>query len=307
MKKILSTIFMFLLFPVVVCAQSSLKLGMDLRADGMYLENTSVELVQKIFEDYKYKDFIYMPDWKYPPIFLKRMPLDFNALKDQNLRNKLFLQIMVPLTLRLKEELLIERYELLQVNDHYKKNQKFERGHQEFLDTLAEKYDVFTKFKDDRRYEIFLNNLLLRVDVVPPSILIAAAAAESNWGTAREVLLGNSLYKMKVWYTDDGIKPLDDEDDSYRIKTYSSLYDSITDYAHKLNTDVNFENFRHHRSELRRRHENIRGWTITYNMVVGSPLTNYAGLLNYILTFYDLINIDESTLSSIEIFEEKSE
>lgn len=290
-----------------VGAQNTRKLEMDLKPEGLYISNTSVGLVQKIFEDYKYKDFIYMPDWQYPPLFFKQMPFDFYNLQDQNLRNKLFLQIMVPLTLRLKEELLLERYDLLQIRDYYEEKQSFKEEHKKQLDNWAEKYDVFTKFKDERRYEVLLNELLLKIDVVPPSMLLAAGAAESNWGTSREVKLGNSLYKMKNWYTDDGIKPLEDEDDSYRIKIYESLYESIKDYAHKLNSDVNFENFRYHRSQLRRRHEHIKGRTIIYNMVAGSPLTNYAGLLSYILNFYDLINIDESTLASIKTFGESQE
>ena len=159
----------------------------------------------------------------------------------------------------------------------------------------------------DGRYEILLAELLNRADEVPPSFLIAAAAAESNWGTAREVRLGNALYKWKVWYTEEGIKPLEDPDDSYRIKTYPTLLAAMEDYALIFNSDVNFAHFRDLRRQRRNHDKPLRGNAMAYNMVRGSPLENYAGLISYIITFYDLVNLDEAELGSVNMFWKKKE
>lgn len=275
------------------------KFSMRVEPEGLYVSNVNVEGLQKMYADFDYIDFIYMPDWKYPPVFLEQMPVDFASISDQNLRNKLFIQILAPLTMRLKEELLVERMDVLQTTRELAINGSLTNLQKAFIEEKAKKYDVFTKIKDESRYGVLLEELMLRVDEVPPSLLIAISAAESNWGSARETMEANSLFKTKVWYTNEGLKPLDDEDNSYRIKIYPSLYESLKDQTLKMNTDINYQSFRGQRALLRSRNKNIRGRTMAHKMVVGSPLDNYAGLVSYILTFYDLINLDEAHLMSI--------
>ena len=301
MRKIRSILFLLsFLWVSFAFAADSNKLVMDLTKDGLVLDNVNTKLLQKIFNDYGYTDYIYAKDWKYPPFFLQKMPTDFAGMKDKSLRNRLFIQILAPLALLVNENILLERYELLKIQENHKAQENFSEQEKNLLESYAKKYDVFTRSKGNARYQILLSNLLDKVDAVPSSFLIAVAAAESNWGTAREVALGNALYKQKVWYTDEGIKPLADDDDSYRIKVYPSLTASMEDYALKLNSDVNFEQFRTLRRHRRNHSKPLRGNAMVYNMVNGSPLENYAGLLSYIITFYDLVNIDEAELGSVK-------
>jgi len=302
-KSIKYLLFAVCLLPELVFAAP--KFEMELRPDGLHISNANVAILQKLYEDYGYADFIHMPDWQYPPIFLTNMPTDFHKIEDQNLRNKLFMQILGPLALRVSEEILLERYELMKIRDHFKEHKTFTEEQQKQLDAWASTYDVFTRMTGNERYDILVNELLYRIDVVPPSLLIAAAAAESNWGTAEELRKTNSLYKTEVWYTDEGVKPKNDEDGNYRLKIYPSLLDSMRAYALRLNSNVNFEQFRDHRYQLRRRDKPIRGRAVVYNMRSGSPLQNYAGMISYILTFYDLINFDEATLAPIDMFGKK--
>lgn len=301
------SILMTMTATTVKSADNSPKLVMNLTDEGLVVDNINTAVLQKMFADYGYNDYVYMQDWEYPPVFLQKFPTDFNQLKDKNLRNRLFIQILTPLAMLVNEHIALERYQLLLLEERYQKNKTFSDEDKKQLETWAKKYDVFTRMKGSERYEIFLQELLLKIDGVPPSILIAAAAAESNWGTAREVGLGNSLYKWKVWYTDEGIKPLEDDDDSYRIKIYPSLLAAMEEYALKFNSDVNFQNFRTLRMHRRNHRKPLRGTTMVYNMVVGSPLENYAGLLSYIITFYDLGNLDEAELGSPKMLFKKKE
>lgn len=304
MKKLGLTLLLIAFFCHSAVAAAP-RLEMELQADGMYVSNISSAVLQRLYKDYGYADYIYMPEWKYPPIFLKKMPFDFNRLADEDLRNRLFLQIMAPLALAVNENLVLERAEIAAMYKQLRQKQALTEEQRRRLEGLAVQYDVFTRVKGAERYDILLKNLLLKVDAVPPSLLIAAAAAESNWGTAEEVAAGNALYKAKEWYTKEGIKPKGESDDSYRIKTYATLYDAIADYALKLNSDVNFENFRWQRSLIKRRNKPVRGRVVVSDMVVGSPLENYAGLLSYIIAFYDLINLDEASLADIDFFKFK--
>ena len=63
-----------------------------------------------------------MPNWTYPPIFLQNFPKDYYNLKDTKKRNKLFIQILAPLALKLADETLRERYEIIDIQNEFKKN-----------------------------------------------------------------------------------------------------------------------------------------------------------------------------------------
>ena len=47
-----------------------------------------------------------------------------------------------------------------------------------------------------------LRELLRRVDVIPPSLVLAQGAIESGWGTSRFARQGNNLYGQRVWRSD---------------------------------------------------------------------------------------------------------
>ena len=285
-------------------ALSDDKFKMELKPEGLYLDNLNTGLLQKIFEDFGYMSFI-AEDFVIPPIMLESMPVDFDMVQPQSERNRLFIMIMAPLILKVNEEIIIERDEIEQLKKVLKEGKKLSQKQKERIEALATKYDIFTRMKDNEKYDIMLDRLLLKVDVVPPSLVIAVAAAESNWGTADEVKEGKALFKLKDWFTTEGIKPKDEPDDSYRIRPYPDLLSAVRDYVLKLNSDINFQHLWISRKQLRQHHQVVKGRITVYNMVVGSPLENYAGLLSYILTFYDLINIDMSELSGLSAIVEK--
>lgn len=107
MKKILFRLFLSVF--LVAAANAAAKTKVDIRPDGLYLTDVTVAQLEKQYELYGYKDYIYMPDWVYPPIFLTNLPTDFDRISDANRRNKLFLQIIGSLALKLSDELREER------------------------------------------------------------------------------------------------------------------------------------------------------------------------------------------------------
>lgn len=280
------------------------KIKMDLQPDGLYLGNLNVAVTKKIFEDYDYNSYV-RKDRKFPPLMLETFPFDYGEIKSKDERNNLFIMVLAPLALKINEEIVLETQELRELKSAFDSEKGLTREQQDRLETLAVKYDVFTRMENQERQDILLRALAEKIDEIPPSLLIAVAAAESNWGTAVEVKQGNALYKLKDWYTDKGIKPAGESDDSYRIRVYPDLLAAMRDYALKMNSDINFQHFRIARRQLRAHNQVLKGRTTVYNMVIGSPLENYAGLLNYILTFYDLINIDESRLDDINVLGNK--
>ncbi|MDR1693844.1 MAG: hypothetical protein LBR70_01430 [Lactobacillaceae bacterium] len=303
-KKIIKNLSIFIFLGIVFAslnafAQNTPQTGekkIDFTEDGVYAKNIAIKDLQNLFDLFEYDRYIYMPGWKYPPIFLENMPTDFMSVEDRNKRINYFIKIMIPLALKTNEEIQIERLDFVNIRQAFDKNTDLTDEEKEKLEKFAERYDVFTRMSGLRRYNILIEKLDEKINTIPPSILIANAAIETNWGDSAPLREGNSLYKELVWYTDEGIKPEDSVDDSYRIKTFPTLLDSIRSFALKINSNVNYELFRHSRADLLSRGPVVNGRNISHNFYYNSNLQNFLGLLNYTITFYELTNIDKAKL-----------
>ena len=272
------------------------------KAQDIWLKDIPVEKLEELHKDINYagypKDHLMLKDRKYPRIFLKNFPLGFEKITDEAKRNNLFLKIMIPMALMLNEDIVKERKELLEIQDKIDEGKKYSKKDITFLENKSKKYDLFTTFKDDIRYDYLLAELQNRLDRIPPSIIITAAAIETNWGASRVVKEGNSLYKILEWHTTEGLKPIGEtEDNSYRIKIYPDIYSSIKDYAIKVNSAPSFEKFRNFRKEFRGLNNNLVGHLLSPYTYGSSNLYNYPGLFDYTLAYYELLDIDKSTLT----------
>ena len=105
----------------------------------------------------------------------------------------------------------------------------------------------------------FLDHLLLRVDVIPPSLVLAQAAEESGWGSSRFAQHGNNLFGLRA-YNGTGLVPKGRESgEKFRVAAYKSVRDSIAEYLRNLNTGENYIELRADRSTLRRLGQPVSG------------------------------------------------
>lgn len=296
MIKKLLFFLMFLLF-LPLLAKAEMKIT---EAGGIiYIKKTTVSELENIFKKHKYLRFRGLDDNAYPAIFLSTLPTDFSEIKSQKYRNELFIRILTPLALKINEEISNERNTLLRLERKFAQNGTLSSNETEKLETLALKYDVFTRLKGANRIGYLLENLKQRVDIIPPSIFVAAAAMESNWGTSRVATLANSLYKEKVWYTNEGLEPLENKDDGYRFKIFNSLIDSMRSFALTFNSNKMYEPVWLARALSAKRHDTVLGESIAYALATSSNLPNFAGILNYTAAFYDFMSLDLGHLKRI--------
>ncbi len=259
---------------------------------AIYVEDATVEEVENLFKKNRYERFRALDNDEYPAIFLKTLPTDFQKIKSQKYRNELFIRILAPLALKVNEEISNERHSLLRIERHYNKKKALTKEEISKLENLSTKYDFFTRAKGNQRIEVQIENLKKRIDIVPPSILIAVAAMESNWGFSRTAKEANSLYKEKVWFTTEGLEPLENKDDGYRFKVFDSLLASMQSYALSFNSNINYTNVWQAREGFAARHGIIIGESIAYTLSQSSNLPNFAGILDYTTAYYDLLAID---------------
>ena len=96
-----------------------------------------------------------------------------------------------------------------------------------------------------------VEELELRMDIIPVSIALAQAAKESGWGTSRFALEGNAIFGQWTW-NGQGIEPLfKDKSKSHKILKFPILRASVKAYQNNLNTHKSYKKFREKRKSLR--------------------------------------------------------
>lgn len=288
MKKISILLFIITL---LFSAETQADLIKRESAGNIYITQSTVAELEDFFSQHNYRRFNILTDDAYPRIYLTSLPTDFQDIPSQKYRNELFIRILAPIALKINEELSNERNKILRLERKYNNNKALTPEEMELLEELALKYDYFTRNNQTRVYDL-IENLKLRINIIPPSILIAASAMETNWGTSRVVKEANSLYKEKVWYTDEGLEPLENKDDGYRFKIFPDLTESMRSFAHTFNSDKKFYHVWQAREIIMKRHEHTMGESLAHTLSSASNLHNFAGILDYITTFYNLYSID---------------
>lgn len=297
-----------LIFLILVIILSSFGLGTAsatemvdevLQKDGLYISDTTVQRLQDIYRENGYEDYKKMPEDKQPRIYLRQLPSDFQEMSDKEAQKILFIKMMIPLALKINEEIMVEREQILAIELDFKKNHDLTLLQNQFIEEKATKYDLFTRLKGTYRQDYILKGLLDRVDEIPPSLLIGIAIIETDYGNSRVSKLGNSLYKELVWFSKEGLEPQGEtEDKTYKIKPYPSLYEAMKSFSLKLNSNINYSHMWSLRWQYRYRENPVLGRSTAHTMSLNSPLNNYAGLLDYTVTFYTLDIIDNAKLQN---------
>ena len=101
-----------------------------------------------------------------------------------------------------------------------------------------------------------LNELLVLVDIIPNSIVLAQAANESGWGSSRFAKEYYALFGQYTYDTKIGIVPFNREDgEKYLIKFFPSFDKSVESYFFNINKHIAYSKFRKMRKVLRGRND----------------------------------------------------
>ena len=219
--------------------------------------NLKTETVLNLFKDVDY-DLGQVRNKKLvKPIYFTQFPKDLHELQSTRLKKETFIKIVLPLVVAENERILADRKKLKRL---YKKKNT----------TDLEKQWLRQKLLEYKVKKSNMEELLLRMDIIPTSIALAQAAKESGWGTSRFALEGNALFGQWTW-SDNGIAPLDRESNkNHKILKFPILRASVKAYQNNLNTHKSYLKFRSKRSVLRNKNKDISGLELT------DTLKNYA-------------------------------
>ena len=191
------------------------------------------------------------------PIYFTQFPSDLDNLQSVQLKKETFIKIVLPLIVAENEKILDDRAKLKSLSE------------KKFTSDL-EKQWLRQKLLEYKVKRGDLNELMIRMDMIPVSIALAQAAKESGWGTSRFALEGNAIFGQWTW-SGQGIAPLNrDSNKNHKILKFPILRASVKAYKNNLNTHKSYLKFRDKRKQLREKNKSITGLALT------DTLKNYA-------------------------------
>ena len=170
--------------------------------------------------------------------FLAKFPQGISELDSIEQRKRIFIQILLPIVLSENEKIITDRRKLVTIINR--------KSFKKDADWLNEKFQQY-KVKNNNPKE-----LLLKMDIIPPSLAIAQAAYESGWGTSRFAIEGNALFGQWSWKENNGMIPEDrGEDEKHEISKFNQIRYAVSAYKNNLNTHPFYEEFRKERARQR--------------------------------------------------------
>jgi Bax protein len=224
-----------------------------------------------------------------PALRVERVPDDL-GMKDGNERKLLFITALLPIILDVNQRILAERDQLLYLRDVLATAPDLvtDREHA-WLADLADRYDT----TPDK-----LEELVNRVDIVPPSMAIAQSGVESGWGTSFAARNGNALFgqiqtvgrhSVTVSWKPGPSMP----------QPFTNVAEATDAYVMNLNTHTAYAAFRNERARMRESGDWPEGYRLIGQLLRYSELGGeYVQFVRQIMRENELGDFDHARLSS---------
>lgn len=171
---------------------------------------------------------------------------DFSQYTQVKEKKSAFFAFVLPLVEQENQRITALRVELASLQN---KVDNLTRDEQDWLQELAGFYRIKDAFAD---YATVIEDLLIKVDTIPPSLALSQSANESAWGTSRFAVKGNNLFGQWCFKKGCGIVPGSrDTNASHEVARFANPRQSVQSYIHNLNTNQAYRELRALRASKR--------------------------------------------------------
>jgi Bax protein len=224
-------------------------------ADG---ETVAGARIAALFDRLGYRLETVRADGEVPRVFLASLPSELPDIAVAAQRKIMFIEATLPLILRVNEQIAQDRQLLADLRDRLADGDRLSAGDRTWLAHEAALYglDGFDPGHPD------MDELMRRVDIIPPSLALAQSAEESGWGTSRFAQHGNALFGQRSWRGESGLVPKQHDGEPFRVASFDRLMDAVRSYALNLDSHPAYEAFRRARAAQRREDETLDGFVL---------------------------------------------
>lgn len=211
---------------------------------------------------------------------------DFSSFQNVSDKKNAFFSFLYPRIVLANSRILIQRQYL----ETLSRKDSLSESEIAWLEQQAERLRVDEEPGSDEMFR----RLRSRLDVIPPSLVMAQAANESAWGTSRFALKGNNLFGQWCFSKGCGLVPQGrEEGKSHEVAAFSSPYRSITGYIQNLNRHPSYQLVRDLRREARESGRFASGTALAAGLISYSERgKEYISEIRSMITFNKLLDYD---------------
>src|SRR5690554_3350764 len=195
-----------------------------------------------------------LPDWT-----TDGLP-DFSNYQDTIEKKAAFFSFLYPRIELANNRILLEREYLQSLSG----KDELADDELEWLERQADRLRVEAKNGSPKQFE----QLTEKLDVIPPSLIMAQAANESAWGTSRFATEGNNLFGQWCFTQGCGLVPMSRVDGaSHEVAKFESPYQSVRSYIQNLNRHPTYQPLRDIRLQDRQAEKPLSGWHLAEGLL----------------------------------------
>jgi Bax protein len=181
---------------------------------------------------------------------------DFSAISDVTEKKQAFFDYLRPgieaENLRVQQE----RVYLSKVQELFSHQESLSAQQQKSVEALADSYQL--PLPEQKVTQEWLDEMNVRVNVLPETLVLTQAANESAWGTSRFARKGNNYFGQWCYQKGCGLVPLQRKDEAtHEVARFDSAAESIHRYFMNVNRNQAYAELRRIRAELSRRGESL--------------------------------------------------
>jgi Bax protein len=211
---------------------------------------------------------------------------DFSGFHDTTEKKAAFFSFLYPRIVLANSRILIERDYL----DSLSKKPELTAEEKDWLTAQADRLRVDAETGSTEQFTL----LHKRLDVIPPSLILAQAANESAWGTSRFAVRGNNLFGQWCFSKGCGLVPRSRvQGATHEVAKFASPYRSVRAYIQNLNRHPTYQLIRDIRLKDRRANSPLSGPELAEGLLGYSErgehyVQEIQSMIHYNnLTFYD--------------------
>lgn len=185
---------------------------------------------------------------------------DMGAITHIPERKQTFIQLLAPMVAQKNRALLNQREQLLAMQDDIDQGHSLSHVQTNRLARLQQHYKLKAGAQAEPNNTEPIRTLLKRVDIIPASMVIAQAAAESGWGTSRFARQAQNLFGQWCYRKGCGLVPKRrNQGAKHEVQKFASVEQAVHAYYRNINTHRAYRGVRQRRAALREGGKAITG------------------------------------------------
>ena len=172
-------------------------------------------------------------------------PPDFKAIKDPVERKQAFVNYLRPSYETVAANILTQRSKLEKLKSQLNQGIQLASEQEEWLVNMGQQYRLDNLPLNEQG----IDQLLVRVDILPPELVLSQAATESGWGTSRMARKLNNFFGHYCFEKGCGVSPYR-RNGSGEVKSFDSPELAVQAYMRNVNTHPAYKQVRQMRDRL---------------------------------------------------------